>query len=205
MMPGQRPGRRATWCKGGKLFRGICRWNWETSGCSLRSRYMVFLALSLTDWGEPPCGSERVSHRRQQSCSSRFKVPGSKPNGLSRLPTEAAKPPFQVPGYVHPGHDFRRDSTKLKETSLCAHCSENSKFKPSSWSNKHESISYLSVLNSQFSTLSSQLSSCPQIFTDFKDFSQAGRLIMHYALCIMNYALWIMNYELWIASALLHS
>ena len=42
---------------------------------------------------------------------------------------------------------------------------------------------------SQFSTLSSQLSSCPQIFTDFKDFSQAGRLIMHYALCIMHYEL----------------
>ena len=47
---------------------------------------------------------------------------------------------------------------------------------------------------SQFSTLSSQLSSCPQIFTDFKDFSltcrqlsilnseKASRLIMHYAL-----------------------
>ena len=29
--------------------------------------------------------SSRVAHRRQQSCSSRFKVQGSKPNGLSRF------------------------------------------------------------------------------------------------------------------------
>jgi len=39
---------------------------------------------------------------------------------------------------------------------------------------------------SQFSTLSSQLSSFPQIFTDFKDFSQAGRLIINYPLSIVN-------------------
>ena len=59
---------------------------------------------------------------------------------------------------------------------------------------------------SQFSTLSSQLSSCPQIFTDFKDFSQAGRQLsifnsekagrLNYALCIMNYELLRRSYKI---------
>ena len=137
-----------------------------------------------------------LAHRRQQSCSSRFKVQGSKPSGLSRLPTEAAKPPFQVPGYVHPGHDFRRDSAKLMQASLALaapnyvlldhdFCRDSAKLMQASLalaapkiqsSNLQAGVTSMKAYHtSQLSTLSSQLSSCPQIFTDFKDFSLTCR------------------------------
>jgi len=57
------------------------------------------------------------------------------------LPTEAAKPPFQVPGSKFKRGRAAGSRFKVQGSKLI------------SWSNKHESISYLSVLNSQFSAV----------------------------------------------------
>ena len=89
---------------------------------------------------------------------------------MKSLPTEAEKPPFQVPGYVHPGHDFRRDSAKLMQASLALAAPKIQS------SNLQAGVTSMKAYHtSQLSTLSSQLSSCPQKAAELQFQVQSSR------------------------------
>ena len=111
--------------------------------------------------GVPACAEEVGTQMAAEPpvTSSRFKVQSL--TDWVGLPTDFHRFTRILSSYVLTVHDFRRDSAKLMQASLALAAPKIQS------SNLQAGVTSMKAYHtSQFSTLSSQLSSCPQILTD---------------------------------------